>query len=115
MSQVSGQTLYRAWLVFCFLNPELKCWKDKPGKNIPTKLREQQWEHIQPLKLCFCITPSVLEMALKVCKLSLKIPSLPYFIPARGVMKPNPDPEASVEEGMSALPMWFGSITIRNT
>lgn len=35
-------------------------------QNIPTKLREQ-WEHIQPLKSCFCITPSVLEMALGVC------------------------------------------------
>lgn len=70
---MSGQALYRAWLVFCFLNLEFKCRKDKPGKNIPMKLREQQWEHIQPLTSCFCITPSVLEMALGVCKLSLKI------------------------------------------
>lgn len=59
-----------------FLLLEFKWWKDKPGKNIPRKLREQKWEHIQPLKSCFCITPAVLEMALGVCKLSLKIQTI---------------------------------------
>lgn len=99
-----------------FLLLEFQCWKDKPGKNIPTKLGEQQWEHIQPLESCFCITPSVLEMALGVCKLSLKIQTITLiFHSSKEVMKTNPDPQASVEEGMSAIPMWFGSITTSNT
>lgn len=99
-----------------FLLLEFKRWKDKPGKNIPMKLREQKWEHIQPLKSCFCITPAVLEMALGVCKLSLKIQTITLILhSSKGVMKPNPDLQASVKEGMSTLPMWFGSFTISNT
>lgn len=79
-SQMYAQTLDRAWLIFCFLNLEFKWWKDKPGTNVPTKQIEQQWEHIQPLKSCFCITPSMLEIALGVCKLSLKIQTITLII-----------------------------------
>lgn len=58
----------------------------------------------------------MLEMALGVCKLSLRIQTITLiFHSSKGVMKPNPDPQASVEEGMSALPTWLGSITTSNT